>query len=342
VNEECYFDIINLSNYNVILGTPFMFQHKVSISLDPPTVVIGSKCSSPMKGERVTNLSSQPMLLYQDKLAEVRDQLLLYAQKICRKAVDTSLPPLREINHEIPLINTHKNYSWCPSKCPDHLREQWYVKRDGYLKSGRWEICPAMNAVPMLLLTKMGKEGGPRRLQTVVDLREQNTNTRKLSSPLPDIDSILRQMAMARAKYRLVIDLSDAYEQIRVKPKHIEHTAMVTPSGTMVSLVMQQGDCNTTTTFQMIMTQLFGPYIGEKLQNFLDDLFLRTVTLQEHVEIFKLVIDVLEKADFYISENKLQILQPEIKILGRLINDDGIKMDPHKVDSLAKWKTPTN
>lgn len=90
------------------------------------------------------------------------------------------------------------------------------------------------------------------------------------------------------------------------------------------------------------MTQLFGPYIGEKLQNFLDDLFLRTVTLQEHVEIFKLVIDVLEKADFYISENKLQILQPGIKILGRLINDDGIKMDPHKVDSLAKWKTPTN
>ena len=35
VNETCYFDVINLSNYNVILGTPFMFQHQVTIGLNP-------------------------------------------------------------------------------------------------------------------------------------------------------------------------------------------------------------------------------------------------------------------------------------------------------------------
>lgn len=30
IRERRYFDIVNLSNYDVILGTPFLFQHKVS------------------------------------------------------------------------------------------------------------------------------------------------------------------------------------------------------------------------------------------------------------------------------------------------------------------------
>lgn len=30
------------------------------------------------------------------------------------------------------------------------------------------------------------------------------------------------------------------------------------------------------------------------------------------------------------------------KKLGCVVNDDGIKIDPHKVDALARWKTPMN
>lgn len=45
-----------------------------------------------------------------------------------------------------------------------------------------------------------------------------------------------------------MIDLSDAYEQIRIRPEHVEWTAINTPSGTMVSHVMQQGDLGKTWT----------------------------------------------------------------------------------------------
>lgn len=31
-----------------------------------------------------------------------------------------------------------------------------------------------------------------------------------------------------------------------------------------------------------------------------------------------------------------------MKILGRIIDDDGIRMDPDKVDSVLNWKVPTN
>ena len=31
-----------------------------------------------------------------------------------------------------------------------------------------------------------------------------------------------------------------------------------------------------------------------------------------------------------------------MKILGRIVDDDGIRMDPDKVDSVLNWKVPTN
>ena len=43
IDCERRFDITNLDNYDVILGTLFLFQHKIAIGINPPCVVIGSK-----------------------------------------------------------------------------------------------------------------------------------------------------------------------------------------------------------------------------------------------------------------------------------------------------------
>lgn len=67
-----------------------------------------------------------------------------------------------------------------------------------------------------------GKHGIPPRLRVVADLRERNKNCRKLTSPLPDMEGILRRLA--RKPYRSLVDGKDAYEQIRVEPDHIDRT----------------------------------------------------------------------------------------------------------------------
>jgi hypothetical protein len=340
IKEERYFDVMNLSNYDLILGTPFLYQHCVSLCLEPPAIVIGSEKSLPLKGPRIRILESRAADLYEENLQKVRNDLIQYAQPLCKSAIDTPLPPLRDINHEIPIIDHSRKYSWRPSRCPDALLDQWLDKKDRYIRTGRWKPMPASNAVPMLLLPKPRKPGEPLKLRTVVDLRERNANTKKLSSPLPDIDAILRKVAAA--KYRSSIDLTDAYEQIRVRPEHVPLTAMTTPNGTMVSEVMQQGDCNASATFQMIMMSIFGPYIGDFLEIYLDDGFIFSETLENHAKQVKLVIDLLRKHKFYVSERKLHFLQKEMKILGRLIVNGGIQMDPDKVDVLCNWKAPTN
>ena len=191
ISSERYFDIINLQNYNLILGTPFLFQHQVMVGLNESRVVIGSHDPLPIKGTQVQILESRAAEVLGEHIDTVQRQLYELAQPLYAKASETDLPPLRAINHQIPLIDPAKVYPWRPSRCPEALQPQWVEKRRAYLKTGRWKITSNGNTIPMLFIKKPGSD----KLRTVVDLRERNKNTHKMSAPLPDIDGILQRVS---------------------------------------------------------------------------------------------------------------------------------------------------
>ena len=95
-------------------------------------------------------------------------------------------------------------------------------------------------------------------------------------------------------------------------------------------------------TYQALMNQLFSPYIGQFMDVYLDDIIIYSNSINEHVEHVKTVIDILTREKLYLSKKKLYFLCSEMKILGRIVSDHGIWMDPYKVDSVLAWKTPTN
>lgn len=158
---------------------------------------------------------------------------------------------------------------------------------------------------------------GTKLLRIVVDLRERNANTIKMSTPMPNIEAILRRIAAHL--FCSSMDGKDAYEQIRIIAEHVARSAMTTPDGTMVSLVMQQGDCNALATYQALMNHIFAPYIGVFMDVYLDDIIIYSDTVDEHVQHVKTVIDVLTREKLYLSEKKLHFLQQELKVLGQWI-----------------------
>jgi len=83
-------------------------------------------------------------------IENARAELMSYAEPLCRNVDETELPPLRAINHTIPLIDENKTYPWRASRCPEIFREQWARKKEAYLRSGRWKMTSARNTVPML------------------------------------------------------------------------------------------------------------------------------------------------------------------------------------------------
>lgn len=104
--------------------------------------------------------------------------------------IPLELPPWREVNHRIPLVNDTKQYNYHHPKCPDALKDELRIKMDRYLRAGWWEMRPASQAAPLLCVCK--KNG---KLRTVVDARQRNNNTIKDVMPFPDQDNIRQDVA---------------------------------------------------------------------------------------------------------------------------------------------------
>jgi len=339
IKSERLFDVANLDSYDVILGLPFLVQHSMVIGLNPAQVTVRSVEPLPYEPDQVFTIASRAAEIQAMDIDRMHEELVEYASDICKEATETPLPPLRVINHVIPLIDETKPYNWHPSKCPEPLKPLWRSKRDDYIKTGRWEFRSGTNSVPMIMLKKATKDGS-LRLRTVLDTRQRNDNTKKLASPLPDIETILRNVASH--PYRSLLDGKDAYEQIRVEPSHVPRTLFTTPDGTMISHVMQIGDTNAGATYQTLMNHIFAPFLGVFMDVYLDDIIIYSDTAEDHVKHVKQVIDTLRENQFYLSAHKLQFFRSELIILGHVVDSKGIRMDPSKVDSIVNWKVPTN
>ena len=58
INCDRTFDVVNLDNYDAILGTPFLYQHQVAMGFNPSRVIVGSSEPLELEGPEVTTLNS--------------------------------------------------------------------------------------------------------------------------------------------------------------------------------------------------------------------------------------------------------------------------------------------
>ena len=146
----------------------------------------------------------------------------------------------------------------------------------------------------------------------------QNENTEKDISPFLDQDTIRHDIV--HATYRSKLDMSEAYEQICVCPEDVPKTAFATICGMFVSLVMQQGDCNSPPTFQRLMTAVFRDYIAHFVHVYLDNIFIYSLSIKEHEKHLELVFNKLHEAQLYLCKSRQS--QP-------LLSDDGLSQPHH-------------
>lgn len=90
------------------------------------------------------------------------------------------------------------------------------------------------------------------------------------------------------------------------------------------------------------MNHIFALYIGVFMDVYLDDIIIYSDTVEDHAKHIRIIFGVLRREKLYLSADKMQFFAEKLKILGHVIDEHGILMDPHKVDSIVNWKTPTN
>lgn len=238
-------------------------------------------------------------------------------------AAITSLPPEREANHTIPLVEGARPVARPLYRLsPNELEE---VERQVTALLNADMIRPSTSpwAAPILFV---GKKDGTLRM--VVDYRGLNAVTVKNRYPLPRIDDLLDRLS-GSSVYSL-LDLQQGYHQIRIAESDIPKTAFRTPGGHWEYLVLPFGLTNAPSTFQTIMNRILKSYIGKFVCVYLDDVLVYSRNREEHLQHLELVLEVLRKEQFRAKASKCHWAQHEIEYLGHIVSKDGVRMDQRR------------
>ena len=93
ISERRRFEIMNIESYDLILGTPFLFQHRVSVGFNPTKLAIGANISETMMGPEVASIASMTATIVESGLDDLGRMLREEATDLCKSAEETPLPP---------------------------------------------------------------------------------------------------------------------------------------------------------------------------------------------------------------------------------------------------------
>jgi hypothetical protein len=247
------------------------------------------------------------------------------------------LPPSRgECDHEIPIIpgmesEFKKRYvpvaeAWLP-QMRQHLNK-WQQAGIAVIGEGQF-------ACPKFAVAKPGRNE-PR---WVPDLRQRNKITRRDYTMIPLQQTMLD--AAGRARCLSVLDLTDAYHQIRIKPSSEKYNTINTPFGCYKIRVMLQGDANAPATMMRNMTKIFGDIIGIYVWVYLDDIIVFSDNKTDHISHLREIFRRLQENSFYLKLEKCQFRLKRIKLLGHYIEEGRIIPAREQIRKIQDWRSPT-
>jgi hypothetical protein len=186
---------------------------------------------------------------------------------------------------------------------------------------------------PALFVKK--KDGS---LRLCVDYRPLNAVTVKNKHPLPRIDVLFDQLAGAKVLSK--IDLRSGYHQIKIRPCDIPKTAFSTRYGLYEFLVFSFGLTNAPAYFMYLMNSVFMTELDKFVVVFIDDILIYSKNEKEHAKHLRIVLQRLRDHKLYAKFSKCEFWLKSVKFLGHTISQDGISVDPSKVQEVMDWKPP--
>ncbi|XP_062714013.1 uncharacterized protein K02A2.6-like [Aedes albopictus] len=156
--------------------------------------------------------------------------------------------------------------------------------------------------------------------------------------PLPTPDEIFAKLA--GSKYFSILDLSDAYLQIEVEEESQTLLTITTHKGLFKCKRLPPGVKSAPGAFQKVIDSMIGDLEG--VESFLDDVLVHGKTPEEHDRNLDLILQRIQEYGFRLKLDKCRIYMTEVKYIGHIVDQNGIRTDPEKVSAIVKMPPPRN
>lgn len=250
-------------------------------------------------------------------------------------AAPTELPPSRDCDHSIPLVQGAAPVQMRPYRYAPALKTEIEKQVQEMLDNGIIQKSSSPFSSSVILVKKKDNTW-----RFCVDYRHLNAITVKTKYHVPIIDEFLDELA--KASWFSSLDLRAGFHQIRLKKGEEFKTAFQTHFGQFEFRVMAFGLTGAPGTFQGAMNSTLAPYLRKFVLVFFDDILIYSQSYEEHLVHIRLVFELLAKDQWKIKLSKCTFAQQEIKYLGHVISGAGVGTDPSKVAVVAQWPVPSN
>nr|GEW83457.1 hypothetical protein [Tanacetum cinerariifolium] len=140
------------------------------------------------------------------------------------------------------------------------------------------------------------------------------------------IDLILSALLVVQSPYRLapseMLELSNQLKELQEKgffrPSHSPWPFGLT---------------NAPAIFMDLMNCVCKPYLDKFIIVFIDDILIYSKSKEEHEVHLQTILDLLKEEKLYTKFSKYVFWLQEVQFLGHVVNQDGIHVDPSKVES---------
>ncbi|GJT49636.1 putative reverse transcriptase domain-containing protein [Tanacetum coccineum] len=178
------------------------------------------------------------------------------------------------------------------------------------------------------------------QLQELADQGFIRPSTSPWGAPVLFVKKKDRSFRMCSSVYSK-IDLRSGYHQLRVRDEDIPKTAFRTRYRHYEFQVMPFGLTNAPVVFMDLMNRVCKPYLDKFVIVFIDDILIYSHNKEEHVNYLRIILKLLKKEKLYDKFSKCDFWIHIMQFLGHLIDNQGLHVDPAKIEAVKNWTSPT-
>ena len=224
-----------------------------------------------------------------------------------------------------------------PRRLPHAIMQKVYDKLLSDVAAGILKHSNGSEFASPIVVVK--KKDGDIRIAS--DFRQLNLRTVMNAAPLPRIDDIFDAIGdITPLNYITALDLASGYNQIAMSPQAQRMSAIVCGPYHLEWARMPFGLSQSPPWFMNFMTRTLDGIDNKRIFVFIDDIVIVSETLEIHEDLLRKVFERLREVGLRLKPSKCEFLCHCIKFLGLLLDKEGLRTDPKKVEDVKNYPEP--